>query len=161
MYGIVAAIQRFDVAVGVLEGLAEPLVDGRGDELRRLAQQVEAGTVEDLEPVRARVHGDVAQHELGVQPVAAFFEVTAVRHLREHVGGAEELSDQAVARIVHAQQVERHLVAGEVHDAGRDRHPVAMPASGRYLLRYLALRVTWLRVNTAPFATADSLASRM
>jgi hypothetical protein len=36
-----------------------------------------------------------------------------------------------------------------------------MPASGRYLLRYLALRVTWLRVNTAPFVTAVSLASRM
>ncbi len=94
------------------------------NELRRLPQQVEPRAVQHLHAVGARVHSDVAEHELRVQPVAAFLEIAAVRHLREHVGRAEQVAGQAVARIADTDLVERHLVAGEVHDARRDRHPV-------------------------------------
>ena len=76
--------------------------------------------------VRARDR-DTAEHEFGVQPVAAFLEITAIRHLREHVGGAEQVPDLAIARIVEADLVERHFVTGEMHDLRRHRHPVREP----------------------------------
>ena len=71
------------------------------------------------------LHRDAAEHELGVEAVAAFLEVTAIGHLREHVGRAEQVADATIARVVEADVLERYFVAGEVDDLRRDRHPVA------------------------------------
>ena len=76
-------------------------------------------------PSSPRETRDPAEHELGIQPVPAFLEVTAVRHLRDHVRGADEMTDLAVERVVETDLVERHLVTREVHDLRGDRHPLA------------------------------------
>jgi hypothetical protein len=61
---------------------------------------------------------DVAEHELRIQPIAAFLEVTAIRELRKQVGGSEQMADDAVFWVVELDLIEAHLVAGEVHDRG-------------------------------------------
>ena len=125
MYGLRPPNSALDIAVGPAELAVEPGAHGLGEELRRLPQHVEARSVDDLEVavVDARDR-DAAEHELGVEPVAAFLEVTAVRHLRHHVGGAEQVAHLAVTRVVEPDLLERHLVAGEVDDLRRHRHPL-------------------------------------
>ena len=54
----------------------------------------------------------------------AFLQIAAVGHLRDQVAGADQVTELAVAVIVEADLVELHLVAGEVHDLGRHRHPL-------------------------------------
>ena len=74
--------------------------------------------------MRVARHRDAAEHELGIEPVAAFLQVAAVGHLRDQVAGADQVAELAVAMIVEADLVELHFVAGEVHDLGRHRHPL-------------------------------------
>ncbi len=100
--------QRLDVPVGLVEGLVETLLARLHHELRRLAQQVETGGVLDAAAtVRRHRQRDAAEHELRIQPVAALLEITAVGHLRDHVGGAEQVPELDVARVGELQRVER------------------------------------------------------
>jgi hypothetical protein len=78
----------------------EALGDGVFHELRRLAQQVEPRGVAHAAYRRiADRQRDAAEHELRIEPVAAFLEVTAVGHLRDHVGRAEQVPEHDVARV--------------------------------------------------------------
>ena len=69
-------------------------------------------------------HRDAAEHELGIETVAAFLEVAAIGHLRDQIARADQVTELAIAVIVEADLIELHFVAGEVHDLGRDRHPL-------------------------------------
>ena len=118
------------MTVGVPERLLEPFLDHVADEERRLPEQVQSRAVVDLDAVGARVDGDATEHELGVQAVAALLQVAAIRHLCQQVRRAQQVPHDAVARVVHADLVERHLVARVMHDTGGDRYPVGK-AHGR------------------------------
>ena len=76
-----------------LVGAAQVLVEaprGVAVEGRRLADQVLGGLEhDDLAPL-GLLAGDAARHELGIEAVAAFLEVTAVGHLRDDVGRAQQ-----------------------------------------------------------------------
>src|SRR4029077_1200254 len=56
---------------------------------------------------------------------AALLQVTAVGHLRDHVGSAEQVPEDDVTRIGDAglDLFEGDLVAGEMGDLARDRYP--------------------------------------
>ena len=56
----------------------------------------------------------------GIQPVAAFLEVTAIGHLRDDVGRSQQRADQPVHRIVELDRLHAPLVPGEVQDLARD-----------------------------------------
>jgi hypothetical protein len=87
-------------------------------------------------PVGGDRQRDPAEDELRVEPVAALLEITAVGHLRDHVGGAEEVPHHDVVRVPHAclDLGERQLVAGEMDDLARDRHPGGQADLGQELL---------------------------
>ena len=122
---IATAEHRLEIAVGAAELAVEPRVHGLGDELRRMAQHVESGTVRDVQhALIAARDGDAAKHELRVQAVAALLEITAVGHLGDHVRGADQVPDLAIAGVVEADLVELELIAGEMHDLRGHRHPL-------------------------------------
>ena len=124
MYGIAAPVQDFEVAIRAVEFAVEPLGAHVEHELRRLAQQVEARGVAHLHvAVLADRQRDAGQHELGIQPVAAFFEIAAIGHLRHEIGGADQVAELVVARIGRDDVLERPLVAGVVDDLRGDRRP--------------------------------------
>src|ERR1700704_2234474 len=89
--GIAAAIEDFQVAVGCMEIPIQPFAAHLRHELRRLAQQIQPRGVLHPGIALAEGQGDTAEHELGVQPVTAFLQVTAVGHLGDHVRRAEQV----------------------------------------------------------------------
>src|SRR6266478_674175 len=135
--GIAAAIEDFQVVVGCMEIPIEPFTAHLRHELRRLAQQIQPRGVLHPGIALAEGQGDTAEHELGVQPVAAFLQVTAVGHLGDHVRRAEQVADRYVAcignRLLDAR--ERQLVAGEVNDLRGHRHPGAEAQHRQVLLQ--------------------------
>src|SRR2546430_4896856 len=64
-----------------------------------------------------RSQGDAAEHELGIQPVTAFLQITAVGHLGDHVRRAEQMAHRDVTRIGNRLRDarERHFVRSEEH----------------------------------------------
>jgi hypothetical protein len=62
-----------------------------------------------------------AEHELRIQAVAAFLQVTAVGHLRDDVRGAKHLADAAQQRVREPDGFRRALVAGVVHQRAGGR----------------------------------------
>src|SRR6478609_12071970 len=131
---VAAAEQGFDMAVSMVEGGVQPLQPGLFHESRGLSQQVQArGIAHALVTPGAHGHGYATQHELRVQAVAAFLQVTAVGHLRNHVGGAEQVPQLDVPRVLHMlpDHVEGPFVAGEVHDFAGDARPVREADGGQ------------------------------
>src|SRR6266478_1588537 len=125
--GVTAAVEYFQVAVGTMEVPIESLGSHLRHELRRLAQQIQARGVLHLGVALAEGQGDAAEHELGIQPVTAFLQVTAVGHLGDHVRRAEQVANHDVTRIGNRllDARERHFVTGEVDDLRCHRHPGA------------------------------------
>ena len=105
------------------------------DEDRCLPQQVQARGIFDSAATGAHRHRHAAQHKLGVEPVAAFFQITAVGHLRDHVGRAQQVTELDVARVGDdcADLFEAALIAGEVHHLTGDVRPMTK-ADGRQIL---------------------------
>lgn len=90
---------------------------GAAEKARRLENQVFGGGKQHLFlAALINLARNAAEHELRVQPVAAFLEVTAIRHLGEDVGAAEQVAEQAQLRI-HLYVLHRNFIAGEMHDA--------------------------------------------
>ena len=58
------------------------------------------------------------------EPVAAFFEIASVRHLRDQIRGAQQMSEFTVAGIRELNLIEFDFVPGEMHDSGGNGHPV-------------------------------------
>ena len=79
-----------------------------------------------------------------------------VRHLADEVGGAHQASDQPVLRVLDADVVDLHLVAGEVHQARGERRLGAEAEARQVAGDEIGPRLTWVLVNTAPFSTAAS-----
>src|SRR5262249_5847161 len=75
--------------------------------------------------------------EFRVQPVPALLEITAVGHLRDHVGAAEQVPEDNVAGVGDARLDlrERDLVAGEMDDLARYRYPGAKAEHRQILLQ--------------------------
>src|SRR6266853_1543933 len=123
--GIAAAIEDFQVVVGCMEIPIETFAAHLRHELRRLAQQIQPRGVLHPGIALAEGQGDTAEHELGVQPVTAFLQVTAVGHLGDHVRRAEQVANHDVTRIGNRllDARERHFVTGEVDDLRCHRHP--------------------------------------
>src|SRR5262252_2496609 len=134
--GVVPAVQDFQVAVGSMEIPIETLLAHITHELRRLPQQIQSRGIFHLRTLLAHRQRHSTEHELGVQPVAALLEITAIGHLRDHVGSAEQVTQHDVAGIGNAglDVLERHLVAGEVDDLARDGHPGAEAEHRQVLL---------------------------
>jgi hypothetical protein len=78
--------------------------------------------------VGAGAEGRAAQHEFRIQAIAALLQITAVGHLRDHVGGAEQVPKLQVARIVDDDVGQRAFVAGEMRS--RRSRPVPEPITG-------------------------------
>ncbi len=71
--------------------------------------------------------GDAAQDEFRIEPVPALLQVTAIRHLRNHVGRAQQVTHLDVARVGDLDLCERDFVTGEMNDLGGDRYRVREP----------------------------------
>src|SRR6267154_1443271 len=91
-----------EVISRVLVGSAELRVETTACaliEMRGFPHQVLPRFVQDFfASVRKTLAGDAASEELRIEPVAAFFQVTAVRHLRDDVRRAEQAAEQLVAK---------------------------------------------------------------
>ena len=93
-------------------------------ELRRLAQQIQPGAVANSQrAVDSRRGGDSAQYEFRIQPIAALFQVAAIRHLSDQIRRTQEVPQLAILRIGELNHIELDLVTGEMDDARRHRHP--------------------------------------
>jgi hypothetical protein len=114
-----AAEVVLDVAIGALEIAVEAVAEDLARELRRLAQQVVRRRVDRL-PARAGLAGEAAGDELVVQEVAALLGIVAIGHLRHEVGRAEQEPELPVLGVGDPDGVERHLVAGVVHQPLRE-----------------------------------------
>ena len=122
MYGLLAALEeRLEVAIDAVEVVLEPQTRRRLVERQRLAEQILRRAVQHF-ALRALVHRDAAEHELGVQPVAALLQITAVGKLRDQVCGAEQVADDAVLRFLELDLIDVELVTREMHDAPDDGH---------------------------------------
>src|SRR6185437_10689033 len=121
---IASAVEDLEIAIRAAEVTVEPCGASLGHEVRRLAQQIESRCIPHLP---AAVRGDrqrhAAENELGIQAVAALLEITAVRHLADHVGRADQMTEGYVEGIGYADLGERNFVPGEMHDLARDRRP--------------------------------------
>src|SRR5215467_16191918 len=78
--GIAALVEDLQVAVGTAEVSVETVLPHVAHELRCLPQQVEARGVLHLWTALAHRQSHPAEHELGIQTVAALLEITAVGH---------------------------------------------------------------------------------
>ncbi len=99
-------------------------------EIRRLAEQIQAGSVFHLSPaVCGEGQSHPAENEFRVQAIAALLEVTAVGHLAHHVGRADEMAERDVARVGDPCLDLRkgQLVAREMDDLAADRYPAGEP----------------------------------
>src|SRR5438094_456774 len=81
----------------------------------RLCHQIGAGG-ECGKSCRSARRAERAEHELGIEAIAAFLEITAVRHLRDDVRGTEELAHAPRESRADADRVGPPLVAGEVQE---------------------------------------------
>src|SRR5579862_6875667 len=104
----------------MLELAVQPPSARLANELRRLAQQVEARAVANLHrAVAAGRGGDAAEDELRVQPVAALLQVAAVGHLRDQIRRAEQVTALSSPVVGELDLAELDLVAREMNDARR------------------------------------------
>src|SRR3954468_20056244 len=123
---IAATVQDFQVAIGTIEFAVQALGAHVEHELWRLAQQVQARGIANLHvPILTDGQRDAGQHELGIQPVAAFLEIAAVGHLRHEIGGADEVPELVIARVGGVDVLERTLVTRVVDDFRRAARPGA------------------------------------
>ncbi len=126
------------MAVCLAEFAVQPLGFHLRHEFGRLAQQIQARGVFDLpSAVGGHGQGDPAQDEFGVQPVAAFLEITAIGHLSDHVRCADQMAELDVARIGHASVDLREgdFVAGEMNDFAGNGRPRSEPEYRQKLVK--------------------------
>jgi len=109
----------FGVTISLVQLLIETL-HGVDVKRRGLAQQVHARFIDyDDFAVGLFAARESTEHKLGIQPVMAFFEITSIRHLRNDVGGAEDFTDAAHHRIIHADGQGITFITGEMDDHRR------------------------------------------
>src|SRR5258708_8163541 len=77
-------------------------------EMRGFPHQVFSRFVQDFfASVRKPLAGDAAGEEFRIEPVSAFSQLAAVRHLRDDGRGAEQAAEQLVAERLQAYFVHR------------------------------------------------------
>jgi hypothetical protein len=108
------------IAVDAVEQAPEPVLQRILDEHGCLAQQI------DFIPVTQHhfaILGDAlvhaAKHELRKQSIAAIVEVRGIGHLRNDVGGADQLPEAPLQWRCQRDRLDIGLVTGELHQATR------------------------------------------
>ncbi len=123
--GVLAAEQRLDIPVGVLEFTLQTLNASFAHEFRGLPQQVQTRAISNLQgSIGTGRGGNSAEHEFRIQPVAALLEIATIGHLRDQIRGAQQVSQFAIAGVGELDLVQLDFITGEMHDSGRNRHPV-------------------------------------
>jgi len=119
--GVLAAEVARRVFIAAAEVLVQP-PRGALVEARRLDDQVVGRRIaHHLPAVGHPLARDLPPDEFLVEEAVHLFQVHPVRHLADQVGGADHAADGAVALVVDANVVDVHLVAGEMHQARRER----------------------------------------
>jgi len=110
-----------EVAVDAIEIAIQPLAPDPLIECRRAAHQHLDAGVHRRRAADLRCAGKAGDLEFRIKEIAALLEVAAVGGLHDQITAGDHEAERAIQRVMDIDGIERHLVAGEMHDSRGQR----------------------------------------